>query len=319
MNGSASRLGRRALLRGIAGSAALGALAACTANTPAGAARTTAPVATAAGAAQASAAPKPSAASRPDAIRLSTVVVPNDSGLYKELLPEFERRSGMKVELAGGTDVYGPARTGNADMVLSHYQHDGLSPFMTDGFGEWPRLVFYSSGAIVGPPADPAKVRAAADLVDALTRIAKSGSTFIVNDTDGLRYVVDVAARAGGGPGAWLVDKGVSKGQAMQAAAQAGGYTVWGLNPFLRQQQQNRLALEPLFTGDQLLKSVMVTTVVNDAKVAGVNAKGARALQQYLLEPETQARIRTFRMSGIAEQVWWPAAHDNEPAAFAKR
>lgn len=24
-------------------------------------------------------------------------------------------------------------------------------------------------------------------------------------------------------------------------------------------------------------------------------------------------------MPGIAEHVWWPAAHDNEPAAFAKR
>lgn len=317
MNGS--RIARRALLRGLAGSAALGALAACTASAPpAGtsrpspAAAASAPTATAAVAAGA-------VAARPDVVRLSTVVVPNDSGLYKELLPEFERRSGMKVELAGAQDVYGPARTGSADIVLSHYQHDGLSPFMTEGYGEWPRLVFSSSGAIVGPPADPAKVRAASDLVDALARIAKSGGTFIVNDTDGLRYVIDVAARAAGGPGTWLVDKGVSKGQAMQAAAQSGAYTVWGLNPFLRQQQQSRLALEPLFTADQLLKSVMVTVVVSGSKVQGVNTAGARALQQYLIEPETQAKVRTFRMAGVAEQVWWPAAHDNEPAAFAKR
>lgn len=316
MNGA--HIGRRALLRGLAGTAAVGALAACTTSAPAAATpRPSAPGAPTAGA-QATARATVAAA-RPDVVRVSTVVVPNDSGLYKELLPEFERRSGLKVELAGAQDVYGPARSGNADIVVSHYQHDGLSPFMTEGFGEWPRLVFSSSGAVIGPSADPAKVRAATDLVDALARIAKSGSTFIVNDTDGLRYVIDVAARAAGGAGTWLADRGVNRGQAMQAAAQAGAYTVWGLNPFLRQQQQSRLALEPLFMDDQLLKSVMVTVVVSASKVSGVNTSGARALQQYFLEPETQARIRSFRMAGVAEQVWWPAAHDNEAAAFAKR
>ena len=102
----------------------------------------------------------------------------------------------------------------------------------------------------------------------------------------------------------------------MRAAAQAGGYSLWGLVPFLRLQQQSRLPLETLVTGDQLLKSVMLTVVVDAQKVPGVNTKGARSLQQYLIDAETQAKIRTFRMVGIAEQVWWPAAQDNEKAAF---
>lgn len=314
MDASRRAMGRRTLLRGLAGTAALGALAACTA--PSAARGTAAPNAT--GAIR-SAAPA-AASARPDVVRLSTVVVPNDSGLYKELLPDFERRSGMKVELAGAQDVYGPARAGKADMVLSHYQHEGLSPFMEEGYGEWPRLVFSSPGAIIGPPSDPAKIRGLTDAVEAFARIAKSGATFIVNDTDGLKYIVEVAVRAGGiSTSGWLVDKAVNKGQAMQAAAQAGGYTVWGLLPFLRSQQQDRLALEPLLMHDHLLKSVMVTTVVNEKRVGGVNAKGARALQQYFLEAGTQAKVRAFRMSGVAEQVWWPAAHDNEKAAFATR
>ena len=104
----------------------------------------------------------------------------------------------------------------------------------------------------------------------------------------------------------------------MQAAAQAGGYTVWGLVPFLRSQQRSKLPLEPLLTQDQILKSVMATVLVSDKRVGGVNAKGALSLQRYLLEPETQARIRTFRMAGVTEQVWWPAAQDNDAAAFAK-
>lgn len=47
-------------------------------------------------------------------------------------------------------------------------------------------------------------------------------------------------------------------------------------------------------------------------------SKGARSLQQYLIEAETQAKIRTFRMAGFAEQVWWPAAHDNDKAALGR-
>lgn len=315
MDASGSGVRRRTLLRGLVGAAAVGALAACTA--PRTTTSTAAPTATVG--ATPSAAPA-AASARAEVVRLSTVVVPNDSGLYKELLPDFEKRSGLKVELMGGQDVYGPARAGRADIVLSHYQHDGLSPFMQEGYGEWPRLVFSSPGAIVGPAADPANVRGLTDAVEAFARIAKSGSTFVVNDTDGLKYVVEVAMRSGGiASGAWLVDKGVNRGQAMQAAAQAGGYTVWGLIPFLRSQQQNTLALEPLLMNDQLLKSIMVTAVVSEAKVSGVNAKGARAFQHWLLEPQTQARVRSFRMAGIAEQVWWPAAHDNEQAAFPKR
>jgi tungstate transport system substrate-binding protein len=305
---------RRRFLGVLGTATAASALAACTASTP----RPTASPATASAAP--TAAVPAGASARPDVVRLSTVVVPNDSGLYKELLPEFEKRSGLKVELIGGTTPHDVARAGKADIVLSHYQHEGVSPFMEEGFGEWPRMVFSSPGAIIGPPGDPARIRGLDDIVEAFTRIAKSGSTFIVNDGDGLKYVVDVAVRSAGiATGGWLIDKGVKGGQAMQAAAQAGGYTVWGLVPFLRSQQQSKLALEPLLMGDHLLKSVMITIVVSEKRVGGVNAKGARALQHYLLEPATQAKVRAFRMSGVTEQVWWPAAHDNENAAFATR
>ena len=43
----------------------------------------------------------------------------------------------------------------------------------------------------------------------------------------------------------------------------------------------------------------------------GVNAEGAQALQQYLLAPATQARIRTVRYQGFDGQFWWPAGAHN--------
>jgi tungstate transport system substrate-binding protein len=305
---------RRTFLKALgAGGAAIGALAACSAVAPTAAA----PAGTAATGAGGTAA-APGTPADPKVIRLSSVVIPQESGLYAYLLPEFEKRAGYRVEVSTAQDVYGPARTGAFDVVLSHYQHEGLLPFMNEGFGEFPRLVFSSPGVLIGPAADPAAIRGATDVVDAFARIARSGATFVVNDQDGLRYVAEVARRAADlPPSDRFVDKGTRGPDALRAAVQAGGYTMWGLMPFLRmKRQQPQLALEALFTRDQLLKSAMVTTVVRGEKVPGVNTTGARALQQFLAEPATQARIRTFRMEGFADQVWWPAAHDND-SAFA--
>ncbi len=316
MESGNSQVSRRAFLRRVgAGSATMGVLlAGCSSATPASGA--TSPATAASSATKSSA---PAAATASNIVRLSSVVIPQESGLYASLFPEFEKRTGYKVEVSTATDVYGPARAGTFDMVLSHYQHEGVSAFVQEGFGDWPRLVFSSPGAVIGPPSDPAGIRGAGDIVEALRRISRSGLPFVINDIDGLRYVVTVARGAAGlSTGDWYVDRGTKGPEAMRAAVQAGGYTTWGVVPFLRMQQQNKLSLEALMTGDQLLKSVMATIVVSSQKVNGVNTKGALSLQQYLLQAETQAKIRTFRMAGSAEQLWWPAAQDNEKAIMPR-
>ena len=318
MDSTSAQVDRRTFLRRLgASSATMGVLlAGC--SLPGSSTQTKAPVTAAAASSQTQTA-TPGVASASSIIRLSSVVIPQESGLYASLLPEFEKRTGYRVEVTTAQDVYGPARAGKFDMVLSHYQHEGVSAFVQEGFGEWPRLVFSSPGALIGPPGDPAGIRGATDIVEAVRRINRAGVPFVVNDIDGLRYVANVVRGAANlSAGEWYVDKGTKGPDAMRAAAQAGGYTMWGVVPFLRLQQQSKLPIEALMTGDQLLKSVMATIVVSSQKVSGVNSAGAKSLQQYLLEAETQAKIRTFRMAGSAEQLWWPAAQDNEKAIMPR-
>ena len=316
MDASSTRVGRRTFLRRAgAGAATVGVVLAGCSAAPAASATSSPTVAASARRSAATGSP-----ADVKVIRLSSVVIPQESGLYASLLPEFEGQTGYRVEVTTAQDVYGPARAGRADIVLSHYQHEGVAAFVQEGYGEWPRLVFSSPGAIIGPPSDPAGVRSAASLEDALRAIARSGVTFTVNDIDGLRYIATVARGAAGLPAesAFFVDKGTRGPDAMRAAAQAGGYTLWGVVPFLRQQQQAKLPLEIVFTRDQLLKSVMATIVVSPQKVDGLNTSGARRLQSYLLEARTQAKIRSFRMAASTEQLWWTAAQDNEQAAMPR-
>jgi hypothetical protein len=79
-------------------------------------------------------------------------------------------------------------------------------------------------------------------------------------------------------------------------------------------QAKRHLRIGPLLLGDPLLLRVMATIVVSADKVAGVNHAGALALQQHLLEPETQAAIRDFRVPGVKRGLWWPAGRNNEAA-----
>src|SRR5918912_615232 len=125
-------------------------------------------------------------------VRLSSVVTPQDGGLYDDLLPDFERQTGYRVELTTGEDVYGPARNGRADVVLSHYGHEDAQAFVQDGFGQWPQTVFFNQHALLGPPSDPAQVQGLTDLVEAFHRIAQTQSPFIVNNSDVLKYITEI-------------------------------------------------------------------------------------------------------------------------------
>jgi tungstate transport system substrate-binding protein len=295
------------LLGGAAGAVAVsGTLAACSEDTASGG--------------DAESSPAASTTTPASLVRLSSVVSPQDGGLYDDLLPDFERQTGYQVELTTGEDVYGPARDGQADVVLSHYGHKDAQAFVQDGLGQWPQPVFSNQLALLGPPEDPAQIQNLTDLVEAFRRIANTQSPLIANDIEGVKYLTEILWDAAGSPEkeGWYSDQGLQGQEAITKAAQQGGYVFWGLTPFLRTQQQNKIQLQPLVLNDPLLQRIMVTVAVNSDKVAGVNVEGVRAFQQYLLAPATQARIRAFRLPGIDQQIWWPAGRTNASYALPK-
>lgn len=245
-------------------------------------------------------------------MRLISVTTVNDGGLYDVLLADFEAKSGYKIHLTIAEDVYGPARAGQADVVFSHFGHKDVDAFVLDGYGFWPHTVLFNQVCLIGPSSDPAKIRGLGDLVVAFQRIAQAQRPVVVNNIEGLQYLSKSIAIDAAVPPAMFVDQGLAMGPAMDAAAAAGGYTFWGLTPFQRYVKDHPLDLQPLVLGDPALQRIMVTIVVNPSKVPGVNDKGAAAFQDYLLSVETQAKIRSFRIAGIDQPVFWPAGRNNQ-------
>jgi ABC-type tungstate transport system permease subunit len=143
--------------------------------------------------------------------------------------------------------------------------------------------------------------------------IAQHEAPFVVNNLGETRYVSDLLYDAAGSPdpGEWFVDLGQSGPPAVREAERRGGYTLWGLHPFLALRQQQGVALEPVVYNDSLLQRVIASVVVRWPRFL-VNEQGASALQDYLTRPETQARIRAFRHPGIEGPVFWPSGNQND-------
>src|SRR3569833_3128206 len=166
---------------------------------------------------------------------------------------------------------------------------------------------------------DPAKIRGLDDAAEAFKRIAATKSPFVVNEIDGIRYLVEILWNAAGKPerSGWYREH--SKEDALVEAGKLGGYTFWGLTPFLRTRHTQHVALEPLVLSDPLLQRMLVTIVVRAVKVAGGNRDGALAFQAFLLAPSTQARIRAVPYSDETTTITWvPAGRNNRTAILPR-
>ena len=256
----------------------------------------------------------------PTTVRIASVKTAVEGRLLPTLIERFERSGPYRVRLSTGERVYDLARNGQSDLVISHYGHRDAEAFVLDGLGEWPRTVFSNQMALLGPPSDPAHVRGLDDVGEAFRRIAESRSPFVVNDIDGVRYLTEILWNAAGRPdrAGWFVDAGTAKDTAIDRAASLGGYTLWGLTPFLRVQEQRRLALEPHVLADPLLQRMLVSIIVKPGGARRSNTAGAMAFQDYLLAPATQAAIRTVHYPGRHAVSWVPAGRHNRTAILPK-
>jgi tungstate transport system substrate-binding protein len=257
----------------------------------------------------------------PSVVRLLTVgavLTENETTgatVLDDIVAEFEAQTGYEVVVTqGDIDIFDQARFGGADIVMAHLGFTPLHDFVVQRRGEWPATIMSNSVAFLVPPGDPAGVASAADPFEAFEAIAALEVPFVVNNLGETLYVTDVLYEAAGrpDPGAWFIDLGQSGPPAVRAAAQRGGYTLWGLHPFLNLQQSPMpVNLEPVVFDDSIMQRILATVVVRWPFFL-VNREGALAFQEHLTQPATQARIRAFRVPQVDGPVFWPAGNQND-------
>src|ERR671923_360374 len=111
---------------------------------------------------------------------LSTTTSTQDSGLLDVLVPAFERQSGLTLKpvSVGTGQALALAARGEADVVLVHAPALEKT-YVAEGKLHNRRLVMYNDFIVVGPEADPAKLRGEPRAAAALAKIAAAGARFV--------------------------------------------------------------------------------------------------------------------------------------------
>ena len=244
-------------------------------------------------------------------ITVASTTSTEQSGLFKHLLPVFEKKTGTQVRVValGTGQALDMARRGDADVV---FVHDKVAEekFVADGLGVRRFEVMYNDFVLVGPKADPAKIAGGKDITDAYKKIAGSNSPFASRgDKSGthaaeLRLWKEAGIDPNTGKGSWYRETGSGMGPTLNTASAMNAYAFTDRGTWLS--FKNRGDLEIVVEGDQKLFNQYGVMLVSPAKHPHVKKDPGQAFVDWLISPEGQQTIATYKIG--ADQLFFPNA-----------
>jgi tungstate transport system substrate-binding protein len=244
-------------------------------------------------------------------ITVASTTSTEQSGLFKHLLPLFEKRTGIQVRVValGTGQALDMGRRGDADVVFVHARVLE-EKFVAEGFGVRRFEVMYNDFILVGPKSDPAKVGGGRDIVLAMQKIHSAGAPFASRgDKSGTHFAelelwkaagIDVAKEKG----AWYRDTGSGMGPTLNTAAGMNAYALSDRGTWLS--FRNRADLVIAVEGDQRLFNQYGVMLVNPARHPHVKKEQGQAFIDWVISHEGQKSIADYKIGG--EQLFFPNA-----------
>jgi len=232
------------------------------------------------------------------------------SGLFGHLLPLYKAATGVEARVValGTGQALDMGRRGDADVVFVHDQA-AEEKFAAEGFGIKRLPVMYNDFVLIGPAADPSKVKGN-DITAALQKLAASGGAFVSRgDKSGthaaeLRYWKAAGTDIATAKPAGYKECGCGMGPALNMAASTGAYVLADRGTWLS--FKNRADLAVLVEGDKRLFNQYGVMVVNPAKHPHVKLALAQQFADWVVSPAGQAAIASYKIGG--EQLFFPNA-----------
>ena len=244
-------------------------------------------------------------------IVMASTTSTEQSGLFKHLLPVFEKKTGIAVRVvAQGTgQALATARKGDADVLFVHNKV-AEEKFVADGFGLPRRDVMYNDFVIVGPASDPAKIGGGKDVLAALGRIVATKAAFVSRgDKSGthaaeLRFWQAAGVDPSAGKGTWYKESGSGMGPTLNIASAANAYTLTDRATWLNFKNRGELGIR--VEGDPRLFNQYGVIVVNPARHPHVKVELAKAFADWVVSEEGQRTIAAYQIGGA--QLFFPNA-----------
>lgn len=239
---------------------------------------------------------------------LATTTSTDNSGLLDVLLPPFEEKYGVRVDVVavGTGKAIKLAENGDADIIFVHAR-EAEDKFVADGYGVNRRDVMYNDFVILGPSTDPAGVRGMDNAADAFKKIAKSKSNFLSRGDDSGTHKKELSIWNNSGiePGGnWYLETGQGMGASLNIANEKGGYILTDRGTYLA--YRGELELELLVEGDPVLYNPYGIIPVNPDYYSHVNYQMAMALVGFVTSQQGQKIINEYTRFG--EKLFHPLA-----------
>jgi tungstate transport system substrate-binding protein len=244
-------------------------------------------------------------------ITVASTTSTEQSGLFGQLLPAFQSRTGIQVRVValGTGQALDMARRGDADVVLVH-DKTAEEKLVAEGHGVARKQVMYNDFVLIGPKADPARISGGKDVLEALRRIADAKAPFVSRgDKSGthsaeLRYWKAAGIDLEKGRGPWYRETGSGMGPALNTAAGMDAYILADRGTWLSFKNPRELAV--LVEGDARLFNQYGVILVNPVRHPHVNKDLGEKFIDWIVAPEGQQAIAQFRING--RQLFFPNA-----------
>lgn len=233
----------------------------------------------------------------PGRLDVATTTSVQNSGLLEALLPHFTD-STVRVHAAGSGRALEMLKDGIVDLVISHAP-EAEARYLAD-HPDWVyQKLAFNRFVLVGPPADPAHVMEAKNVLEAFHRIAGAPVNFVSRgDASGtFEREQNLWRLAGAAPdNGRLLTSGQGMANTLRQTSEKQAYTLSDEATFWQLQRQ--LDLVVLFEGDDLLLNTYAVIHPRDTKTAA-------SFSGWLTRGEGRRRIESHLIEGhIAFHVW---------------
>ncbi|QFT78995.1 PBP superfamily domain protein [Roseovarius sp. THAF27] len=237
-----------------------------------------------------------------------------NSGLYDYLLPIFQDKTGIQVNVVavGTGQAIKNAENCDGDVLLVHAK-PSEEKFVEAGFGTARTDLMYNDFVIVGPEGDPAGVGGTDDVQGALSKIAEAGALFASRGDDSGTHKKEMALWSDSGvdptaaSGDWYRETGSGMGATLNAGIGMGAYVMTDRATWISfdNKQDYQIQVE----GDEDMFNQYGVIPVNPEKCPSVNVDAAQTFADWLVSDEGQEAIAAYKVAD--QQLFFPNASEN--------
>ncbi len=233
-------------------------------------------------------------------IRLVSTTSTQDSGLFEHILPVFEKRTGIKVDVvAVGTGAaIEIGKRGDADVAFVHARELELEA-VKDGYFVNRHDVMYNDFVIIGPTNDPAAIKGTKSATEAFKKIREGGYLFVSRGDRSGTHTKELSLwkKTGIEPKGqkWYLEVGQGMAITQRIANEKRAYTLTDRGTWLAAKDRERLEMIIVLEGDPLLFNQYGVMAVNPQKHKHIKYKEAMGFINWLISKEGQHTIASFK------------------------